>query len=447
MTEMIIVSLLFLVPLFLFMTMIMKYLDMRSATLQASRYAAFERTVYTVTGNQRSATGLAKLTDSQLANGIRQRFFAEEPSSSKLKLKGAIYQGQNSSTTGFTNKPLWSDASGKKLVGVTSVATKDAHGTEPVEFAADTVLYGALGSWNSKVPPPLNSLTGFQLTFNQYYKTSVSVTPARPNGPVFSSLPTLTFHDNDALLADGWSAPNEAYEKDQAKRAVPSGVLSFLDNPAIKAVLTLGVPDLGYLNTAGGGPDFGYVMVNKAGAVPADRLANYTPPPGGGGSNGQDLNSQIKAVKTQFEKMGYSFVGQTTNSDGSVTLTFSKNGSTVTQTVGGTGTGGSNNTQLVQGSVYDVTKQTISSLTGSGYKVTSGPSYTCNGTTCPKDKKGNIQNNLADKATATLAMTVTTNPNANPPTTVTSTIQLTVVNDPNKSGYSDVTEVTSSTQN
>ncbi len=436
MSEMIIVSLFFLVPLFLFMTMIMKYLDMRSSTLQASRYAAFERTVYSASGSERDAT-MAKLTDAQLANGIKTRFFGNSADT--------IKQTQNDSNTGFTNIPLWSDAAGNKLVNTGAVANTTNNTSEPLVFAADKTLQVTLGNWSSVIPSQLSGLNGFKLNYDKYYNMTVSVSPTKPSGPVFANLPALTFTDNDTILADGWSASSITYEHDQAQNAVPTTALKNLFNiiPGMQGVIDLigkvGLPDL--FGGLGVNADFfkdslGYVVVDKAGTVPADRLANYTPGSDPGGGDGSNQQATVDAVIKQFEDQGYTLVSQTTNSDGSVTLVFSKNGATITQTVGGSGSG-SNNTQTVAGTVYNVTNQTISSLQSAGYTLTSGPSWSCGASACPTDTNGNPIYTNAVSASATLTKTINTGSN-----TVTSTINLTVKNS-STSGYVDVTEVTS----
>ena len=404
MTEMVVVSIFFLVPFFLFIVLIGKYVDMRSSTLQAARYAAFERTVYSATGNEREAT-MAKLTDAQLANGTRMRFFSSGVDS--------IVQTQNDSTSAYAGNPLWSDQGGNLLLsnadsaggtGGTTVAANAAG--EPASFAADVVLQNTLGTWQSTVGSVLGDLGGFALTYEKYYTASVAATPSNPIGPApFDSI-NLTFNASDTLLADGWSASDIDYEKAQAQRMVPTGVLNFLNNTVVDAIGGAVVPDLfGSPLGPQQGPQFGYVVVDTAGSVPADRLANYTPPAPSGGGN-PDISGQVSQTITQYENLGFSLVSQVTNADGSVTLTFSKDGATVTQTVGGSGGSGSNNTLPPQnGTVYSVTNSTIANLEAGGYTLTSGPTFTCAGGCIGSP----VDYTPATSATATLTQSFTSN--------------------------------------
>ncbi len=437
MTEMIIVSVFFLVPLFLFMTMIVKFLDMRAATLQASRYAAFERTIYSATATRRDAS-MAQLTDAQLKNSIDTRFFSDGA--------GTINNGQYSAA--MAPRAFWSDAGGRTLVNSGSDVQETSlnpSGAEPGTpgFLADNTLKDTLGNWNNLVPSALTGLNGFSLSYHQYYNLQVSVTPAKPQGKILGQLPSVSFKDHDALLADGWSASDIAYEKEQAKREVPTNILSFFNNPVFSAFLSFAVPDLGDFNSAGGGPQFGYVMVDKPGAVPADRLANYTPPTNPGGSQ-QVPQAEIDQFVKQYESQGFTYHGPpTTNSDNTVTLTFTKDGTTTTVTLGGSNGPKTTSTKTIDYSsktVYQATQYTLGQLQNQGWSLNS-LTYTCNGQTCPKytsgKKKGQVNNTLADKATATLTKTTTFNK-----VSTTTTMNLTVT--PLSSGGSQVTQSTTS---
>jgi len=62
-----------LVPLFFMISYLAKYHDMQAATIQAARYAAWERTVYF--GESDWASGTAQKSDNTIQSEIRSRFF------------------------------------------------------------------------------------------------------------------------------------------------------------------------------------------------------------------------------------------------------------------------------------------------------------------------------------------------------------------------------------
>lgn len=422
---MVIVCAFFLVPFFLFIVLIGKYVDMSSTTLQAARYVAFERTVYSATGNEREAD-MARLTDAELTNSTRMRFFSAGVDS--------ITQTQNTSVDNFAGKDIWRDQSGQRLIDAGNAPAVGASGaSEPLAFAADVTLQNTMGVWQSTVGSVLGNLGGFALNYTKYYTASVAATPLHPvgpsSGPVRFDLLNLTFHAHDTLLADGWSASGIDYEKAQAQRMVPTGVLSFLDNPVVKGLLTTVVPDLGA--EANGPPEFGYVVVDTAGSVPADRLKDYTPPPPDTGGDGQDIGKAVEQTIKQFEDMGYTLVSQVTNGDGSVTLTFSKDGMNVSTTVGGSGGGSGNDLPSQKGSVYTVTNATIGSLKTGGYSVQSGPVFMCGSVPCGPVVNGADPAVNATSSTTTLVQSFTQNGKS-----FTSTIVLTVRPDPADSGKS-----------
>lgn len=425
--ETVIVSLFFLVPFFLMILLVGKFIDMRSTTLQAARYTAFERTVYSASGNERDAT-MARLTDVQLANAVKMRFFSGNVT--------AITQAQNDSVSAFANNPLWVDQGGNQLVGNATAITATATGAaEPGSFATDAALDVTL--------QPLRNLVGagFALTLDKYYTASVAVQPKMPVGPVdyvalLGNAP-LAFSARTTLLADGWSATDETYERCQAATLVPTSIFGKLDNDcktrpkalaeigkalsAFQGMLGYLIPDLGPQSK--GPPGFGYIDVTDAGSVPADRLKNYTPPSGGNGN--AVPQSQIDQIIAQFRSNGYTLVSQTTQADGSVVLVFNKGNSTVTVTVSPGGGVSNVGTVSIPGSPYAVWQNYSASLHSAGYSTVS-VRYVCAGnTTCATGQEIN-----AIEVDGVMAL-----PGGNASTNM----NVTVKQDPGKPGASIVT--------
>jgi hypothetical protein len=422
MAETVVVAVFFLVPFFLMIVIVGKYIDMRSATLQAARYAAFERTVYN-TGDSRDAT-MAGLSDAQLANGIRLRFF-----SGGLV---AITQAQNDSTSAFANKPLWVDQGGNQLLAdPNSVAATADGGDEP--FGLDTIVQTTIGTLNTIT----DGLLGYSLTYDKYYTANVSATPQYPIGPkgfvnlLQADMPALQFSAHDTLLADGWSASDMNYEHDQAARLVPTAALGKVLQPVIDAFGYSFVPDLG--PESGGPPDLGYVNVGSVGSVPADRLKDYNPPGSSSGGGVSVPASEVDQIIKQYEGAGYALESNVTNSDGTVTLTFTQGPQVMTVTLGGPDGTVTNSATEVQGDPYDVAQQQITTYTSHGYKVDS-ETYLCSpgSTVCNQVTPG--WQSTVTEVDVTLELDMTTNGH-----TVVNTLRLTVKADPNKPGYSIVT--------
>ncbi len=423
MAESIIVALFFLAPFFLMIVLVGKFITMRSATLQAARYTAFERTVYSNSGYERDAK-MAKLTDAQLANAVKMRFFSSGFT--------GVTQQQNDSLANFGNLPLWVDQGGNQLVGKANQVTATAQGNaEPGSFATDKVLDVTL--------KPLRDLVGagFVLTMDKYYTANVAVKPKMPIGPTdYVNLidgKSLTFSARDVLLADGWSAADEKYERCQAATAVPTSILGTLDNDCAtrpKALASIGklvsdfqsiigfvIPDLG---SQGGGPvGFGYIDVTDAGSVPADRLKNYNPP--GGGTTGVS-QSQIDQVIAQYAAMGFSVVSNTKQADGSVVLVFQRGSSVVTVTLNPSGGMTTSSSVSLSGNPYTAWQTYSGQMASSGFTVSSVTYICAGGVTCAAGQEQN----------AVEVDGVLSTPNG-------TTTSVTVVPDPAKPGSSLVT--------
>lgn len=431
--EMLIASTFLLVPLLLVMTLLMKYINMAATVQQAARYAAFQRTIFMPSGSLRGAT-VAIRSNAQIENAVRMRFF-----SAGVK---AIGNGQILSTSGFTALPLWKDTTNQPMVAAASVASlslTDASSPSLPDKTIGTIL------------KPLKGLgVGFDLNFKDLMTANISLRPKAPRGHIGSDnlatpsslyatlLGTLVFNAHDTVLADGWSAANPANVKHQINGVLPTSIFQSVQSAL--NILSIGVPDLK-------GLQLGYVPTNTPSEVPADRLTNYTPPPPPPNLAAQ--KQMIKLLKNQYGAMGYSS-NQTTNPDGSVTLTFVKDKNTIVQTVGTDGsstapvsTTKSHSSKKVPGATQDQ----INSMTNKGFTVTGGPTYTCRST---KGVTGicNLANLSNKKSTwyqatvissATIMTKVTTYSGGTSTSTTTAKITVTAAS----GGGSDVKTVTS----
>ena len=366
-----------LVPLFLIMTLLMKYIDMAVTVQEAARYAAFERTVFMPSSDLRDATA-ATQTQSQIQNGMVMRFFSAG--------QNGIADTQNASTSGFSNQPLWYDQAHQGLVGA-GAAQLTTYSDSSSGTPQDLALQATLGTLNTLSA----GLLGFNLDYDGLMQAQVSLTPANPSGPLgFRNLATpstlfehlgLVFEGQDTVLADGWDAANPANVQSQVQSVLPTSLFSTISTIAQyinvcggNALENIGaIPDLCGLN-------LGYVPVNTSSEVPADRLGNYTP--SGPGTSSGSQSQVISQLENIYEKMGYT-VTQIKNADGSITLIFTSGSSTIQQTVYPSGcqtTPLSGSTMSLSGLVPTATQTAIGDLGKGGFNQTGTTTYACQAT-------------------------------------------------------------------
>ncbi|MDA8092746.1 MAG: hypothetical protein M0T84_02375 [Betaproteobacteria bacterium] len=358
-TEMAIAGLLLLVPAFLLIPLIGKLIDFKTTSLQAARYAAFERTVTSDAASVRGAN-FAQLTNTDLQNGTLMRFFSANG--------GTLSATQNSSTSAFAPRYLWVDQSLKPFMPSASdgsVSTAQSGSPAIADQTLGTILQA------------LNDLSvGFDWNANGYYTAAVSATAQLPAnvgswGGKALTLPydanPLKFASSDTLLTDSNSATGSDYVKSQVSKAVPTSLASFLTGAL--SLVSIVVPDLSGLKP-------GYVLVNSPQEIPCDRLSGGC----SGGTTGPGTStvpqSTIDSVETQMQTQGYTLQSQTTNSDGSVTLTFVDGASTVPVTLepsGGAAGGSSTTTQQSTENVYSTAVTYYNSLTSAAQGWSGGP--------------------------------------------------------------------------
>ncbi|MHB1543694.1 MAG: hypothetical protein ACYCS1_06660 [Gammaproteobacteria bacterium] len=406
--EMVIASIFLLVPIFLLIPLVGKLIDFKMATIEASRYVAFERTITSNQSTVRGAT-FANLPDANLQNGTLMRFFSANG--------GTITAAQNNSTGSFAPRPLWVDQKLTPFMSSASDGSVTVTQASSPTYADQTV--GKLLGFFSNL-----GIFGFSWNDKGYYTATVSASASLPaviglagGQPLDTYFQApLTFTASDSLLSDTGSATNPSYVHQQIKQTLLTSLLSFTSSINQYDFL---LPDLGGLK-------LGHIVTNSSQELPCDRLAGSSGSSGcsGGGTTPPSntvSQTAINQVITQMGNQGYTLASQTTSSNGDVTLTFTNSsGSTVPVTLTPGGGGGSSGTTTVSSSSQDVYQTGVTlynSLTGQGWS--GGP------------KPGK-----SDKKATSWNMTFTQNENG-------STVTLTVQIVSNSSGGSTVTTKTS----
>ncbi len=167
-----------LVPLFIAVPLVGKYIDMMQTTELASRYVAFE-------GAARNNTNSWK-TDTELATEVRRRFFSNPGAPLKT--------GDVAGDFAAHRNPIWSDHAGRPLIAnTTDVGVRTTVASNSVIPSSAAWFRSSLGLSNAN-----------------YYSAFVSVTPA----PVANFAPfdtiSLATTRRTVVLVDSWSARNLA---------------------------------------------------------------------------------------------------------------------------------------------------------------------------------------------------------------------------------------------
>ncbi|MHB1880853.1 MAG: hypothetical protein ACYCPA_01380 [Acidithiobacillus sp.] len=247
--ETVIAGVFVLVPLFLLVPLLGKYIDLQNSTLQAARNAAFERTVWSASG-QRNDTVVAQEADSALEKRVVARFF------------GPLDQGvQSTGNHSYSPRALWSGTAGHALLpAYQDMQVSLQQGASPDE--ADAVLKPVL------LAETLYSQGGpYQaLNFNGLFTANVTASPRAISYPFLQAL-QLQFRAHDTLLADGWGASNPADMKTQVQASLPRFLGIFRD---LMKPFQLGeVEDLNGLQLE-------KVVTNSPTEVPKDHLKAYS---------------------------------------------------------------------------------------------------------------------------------------------------------------------------
>jgi hypothetical protein len=215
-----------LVPLFLAIPLLGKYIDMRATAVQTARYAAWERTVWYGgaaasslgwLGVSRSWQANAK-TDDQIRRELGARLLSETTATNS-------FSSNDRSAGDFTNgsKTLWEDRTGAKMLASysdigNSVGNADAPGTlnQIVKPIAD--LAATLGP--------------FVLETKGEYSATVTVNFKQFDTDHFlAQNSTAGFSETNVLLANGWSAngPSDTAKtsvKQQTKGLTPTSIFT-----------------------------------------------------------------------------------------------------------------------------------------------------------------------------------------------------------------------------
>jgi len=222
MVELLIVASFVLIPLFLAIPLLGKYLDVRSNAVQGARYAAWERTVW-YGGDAASSIGWGSFTNKWKANAktdgaiqaeLRARQFAETGVNDRFSSADG--------SASLKQKVLWHDRAGTKMADYQDVGNTIANGKAP----------GTLNIILKPIADLAATLGPFTLEMKGAYTATVNVNVADIDTGSFLLKSTKTnFSEKNVLLANGWNAagPNATDKtsvKQQVKGLTPTSIIA-----------------------------------------------------------------------------------------------------------------------------------------------------------------------------------------------------------------------------
>ncbi len=246
-----IVGVFVLVPVFLLVPLLGKYIDLQSATLQAARNAAFERTVWSDSG-RRNDTQVAQESNHALAQRVTSRFF------------GPLDQPiQSTGSHSYSPRALWVGTAGNSLVpaarDIQVTLSQSASPDAPDQLLKPALRLESVLSQGG----PLRALN-----FKGLFSATASVTPRAITYPFLQAVDP-TFRAHDTLLADGWGASRDKGSssdvKAQIQASLPRGLGVFRDS---MAPFQLTLQDLRGLHLEN-------VLTDNPQEVPQDHLQAY----------------------------------------------------------------------------------------------------------------------------------------------------------------------------
>ena len=223
-----------LVPLFFLIAYVAKYHDMQSATIQAARYSAWERTVYFggeawdcdydatthrskgQPGNAKWACGTAWKSDADIKNEVGRRFFAGSGAD--------LDDGQ------YDEKPFWSDLAGASLLQ----SYNQVSSTRQTPGGANKVLDILFNDILGEVQKIFTAAPAVALDMQSLYTSTVTFNPENTwaVSRVFGTNSALgALKEKNVLVANGWSANGSAFVAAQIQPYTP---VNFVNNGYFK---------------------------------------------------------------------------------------------------------------------------------------------------------------------------------------------------------------------
>ncbi|HQZ02294.1 MAG TPA: hypothetical protein PKW99_06560 [Thauera sp.] len=182
-----------LIPLFVTLPLLGKYLDLTHATEHAARYVAFETSVF--------GPAVAPKSEAVLAAEIRRRFFGPSDAS--------INSGDGAGNTPAHRNPLWTTPRGEPLLD---------------DFSAQVGVNLRSRSNPAPVTALLAGEHGLKLPGDSEHTASISVSPRNIQGLAPFDTLDLQITRHQVVLSDGWA---EASSRAAERRIEDAGLAAY----------------------------------------------------------------------------------------------------------------------------------------------------------------------------------------------------------------------------
>jgi hypothetical protein len=261
MTEFVVTAVLFLIPVFLLVPVLGKYIDMKEQAIQGARYVAWERTVWYGGASASVDWPGASKTDAELRNEVRRRVFSEGGSIAANDKSGGSWSGSGV-------KAAWTNRDGSAMLANYDAVAQTLSNEDTPGIANDILnlivtVADAVGPFNLEMKGlqvAEVSVTAHTLPINMSLQGDAS--KAFNPGP-------LTFSDRSAVLSNTWSANGAAHVKSQTQGLTPT---SIFQNPVVKTIWDIARIAFGVVAA----PELLFLEIGKVepDVVPPDRLVS-----------------------------------------------------------------------------------------------------------------------------------------------------------------------------
>lgn len=262
--EFIVIAGFVLLPLFIGLLFIGKYIDTAQKVEVAARYSIWERTVW----YQEVPKSLKKIgintgkTPNQLNNELENRVFSEKNT--------GIYFKQNNDKVDETEEVMsesyWVDSSGKAI----SLYKHDAKRFITVVDGKKADMYGYSSGIMGGLFSLLGKVGGFDIDISGSMSSTVNLTLVKPQFLDTLWANDITVSRSQTILADGWNAAGPAQAKSRASGLVLTKALDFSAFNKVRDVVSI-LPMAKELKSSS--LIFGHVAPD---VVPESRLKIYT---------------------------------------------------------------------------------------------------------------------------------------------------------------------------
>jgi hypothetical protein len=251
MTEFVVSAAFVLVPLFILVPIIGKYVDMKQTAIQTARYEAWEYTAhYESLGDESS--GFTAVASSKkpvkpvgnLQDESRRRFF--------VQTNDGLHTGGDSAVIAASDvKPLWHYHNGLSMYDPTAidlVSDLNQNLTPDPTHVLSSILYiiqvvfSAIADILSAVASAIGATpVGFDAINSEgYFKSTVSIPVRNPpeytafslanTAPLFITNRNVRMTASAGVLTQGWSTGGVAHTQSQAKGMVPTSLIGMILN-------------------------------------------------------------------------------------------------------------------------------------------------------------------------------------------------------------------------